>query len=101
MSPSVLTLADDGRIDVQIVDDGDIVRFAPTKMLSDSPDGLLVSGLKDGQRLVTVGHEYVKAGQRSSPCPKRENRRMTIIDAALSRSRTVIARWVTFNGFSA
>ena len=54
----------------EIVDDGDIVRFAPTKILSDSPDGLLVSGLKDGQRLITVGHEYVKAGQKVQPVPE-------------------------------
>ena len=70
VSPSVLTLADDGRIGVRVVDDGDIVRFAPTKILSDSPDGLLVSGLKDGQRLITVGHEYVKAGQKVQPVPE-------------------------------
>ena len=70
VSPSVLTLADDGRIGVRVVDDGDIVRFAPTKILSDSPDGLLVSGLKDGQRLITVGHEYVKAGQKGQPVPE-------------------------------
>ena len=67
VSPSVLTLADDGRIGVRIVDDGNIVRFSPTEILADSPEGLLVSGLKDGQRLITVGHEYVKAGQKVRP----------------------------------
>ena len=67
ISPAVITLADDGRIGVRIVDDNNIVRFVKIKILSDSAEGLWVSGLKDGQRLITVGHEYVKAGQLVRP----------------------------------
>ncbi|MEC8726701.1 MAG: efflux RND transporter periplasmic adaptor subunit [Pseudomonadota bacterium] len=67
VSPAVITLADDGRIGVRIVDDDNIVRFVKIKILSDSAEGLWVSGLKDGQRLITVGHEYVKAGQLVRP----------------------------------
>ena len=67
VSPAVITLADDGRIGVRIVDDNNIVRFVKIKILSDSAEGLWVSGLKDGQRLITVGHEYVKAGQLVRP----------------------------------
>ena len=64
VSPAVLTLADTGQIGVRDVDSADIVRFVPIKILSDSTEGLWVSGLKDGQRLIVVGHEYVKAGQK-------------------------------------
>ena len=67
VSPAVLTLADDGRIGVRIVDEEDIVRFVPIGILSDTGEGLWVSGLKDGDRLITVGHEYVKAGQKVRP----------------------------------
>lgn len=67
LSPAVLTLSDDGRIGVRIVDSGDIVRFKPVAILSQSPDGLWVSGLVDGERLITVGHEYVRAGQKVRP----------------------------------
>ena len=70
VSPAVLTLADNGKIGVRIVDDADIVRFVPIKILSDSTEGLWVAGLKDGQRLITVGHEYVKAGQKVQPVPE-------------------------------
>ena len=70
VSPAVLTLSDGGRIGVRIVDDSDIVRFVPIRILSDSAEGLWVSGLKDGQRLITVGHEYVKAGQKVQPVPE-------------------------------
>lgn len=64
LSPAVLTLADDGRIGVRIVDSNDIVRFKPVSILSQSADGLWVSGLSDGERLITIGHEYVRAGQK-------------------------------------
>lgn len=70
VSPAMLTLADDGRIGVRIVDHDDIVQFVPIKILSDSNDGLWVSGLTDGQRLIIVGHEYVKSGQKVRPMPE-------------------------------
>lgn len=64
LSPAVLTLSDDGRIGVRIVDTADIVRFKPISILSQTPEGIWVSGLVDGERLITVGHEYVRAGQK-------------------------------------
>jgi multidrug efflux system membrane fusion protein len=64
ISPAGLTLADDGRIGVRIADADDIVRFVPIRILSDTAEGLWVSGLTDGDRLITIGHEYVKAGQK-------------------------------------
>ena len=67
VSPSVLTLADDGRIGVRIVDSADIVRFVPVKILSNTPEGLWIAGLRNRDRLITVGHEYVKAGQKVRP----------------------------------
>ncbi|MEE2721930.1 MAG: efflux RND transporter periplasmic adaptor subunit [Pseudomonadota bacterium] len=67
ISPAVLTLADDGRIGVRIVDPLDIVRFVPVKILSNTPDGLWIAGLRNRDRLITVGHEYVKAGQKVRP----------------------------------
>ena len=42
VSPAVITLADDGRIGVRIVDDDNIVRFVKIKILSDSAEGLWV-----------------------------------------------------------
>ena len=67
VSPAVITLADDGRVGVRVVDENNIVRFVTIKILSDTAEGLWISGLKDGQRLITVGHEYVKAGQLVRP----------------------------------
>lgn len=70
LSPAVLTLADDGRIGVRIVDTSDIVRFKPIAILTQSPEGIWVSGLTDGERLITVGHEYVRAGQKVRAIPE-------------------------------
>ena len=70
VSPAVLSLADDGRIGVRIVDETDIVRFKPISILTESTEGLWISGLKDGDRLITIGHEYVRAGQKVRPVPE-------------------------------
>ena len=70
VSPAVLTLADDGRIGVRIVDGSDVVRFVPISILAESVDGFWISGLTDGDRLITVGHEYVRAGQKVRPVPE-------------------------------
>lgn len=70
ISPAVLTLSDDGRIGIRAVDGDDIVRFKPVSILTESADGLWVSGLKDGDRLITIGHEYVRAGQKVQAVPE-------------------------------
>lgn len=61
---SWLTLADNGNIGVRVIDGGDVVKFVQLKILAQTPDTMWVSGLTDGQRVITVGHEYVAAGQK-------------------------------------
>ena len=67
ISPAVLTLSDDGRIGVRTVNASDVVEFVPVTILDDTNEGFWVAGMKDGDRLITVGHEYVKAGQKVRP----------------------------------
>ena len=69
VSPAVLTLGDDGRIGVKIVDQEDRVRFVAIQILADESDGVWIGGLPSDPRLIMVGHEYVKAGQRVQPMP--------------------------------
>lgn len=61
---SWLTLADNGNIGVRVIDDSDVVKFVQLKILAQTPDTMWVSGLTDGQRVITVGQEYVAAGQK-------------------------------------
>lgn len=61
---SWLTLADNGNIGVRVIDDSNIVKFVKLKILAQTPNTMWVSGLTDGQRVITVGQEYVAAGQK-------------------------------------
>jgi len=63
ISPSILSLADDGTVGVKIVDDSNLVQFVPIILLKDTKEFLWVGGLPDSIRLITVGQEFVIAGQ--------------------------------------
>ena len=63
VSPSALSLADDGTLGVKIVDEGNVVRFVPVTVVADAADGIWIAGLPDTATLITVGHDYVADGQ--------------------------------------
>jgi multidrug efflux system membrane fusion protein len=69
VSSAYLTLDDAGRIGVQIVDEEDIVRFAPVDVIGADGDALWVGGLAETARVITVGQDYVLAGQKVKPVP--------------------------------
>ena len=67
VSPSVLSLADDGTLGIKIVDDDNIVRFMPVTVVADADDGIWIAGLPASITVITVGHDYVAAGQTVDP----------------------------------
>ena len=67
ISPSVLTLADDGTIGIKIVDDNDVVRFIPVTIIADRPDGIWVAGVPGTAVLITVGQDFVADGETVKP----------------------------------
>lgn len=67
VSPSVLTLADDGRIGIKTVADDNTVKFWPVEILDDGPDGTWVAGLPNQATIVIVGQDYVAVGQKVAP----------------------------------
>lgn len=67
ISPSWLTLADSGAVGVKVVDEADTVRFKPVSILSQSNDGFWIAGLEAGDRVITLGQEYVVAGEVVEP----------------------------------
>ncbi len=67
LSPSILTLDDDGRVGLRGIDEENRVVFWPVKIIAGEKDGVWVTGLPDEARLITVGQEYVKAGAIVDP----------------------------------
>ncbi len=61
---SALTLDDAGTMGVRIADADDIARFVPVRLLRDTDDGVLVTGLPDDVRIIIVGQEFVTDGVR-------------------------------------
>jgi multidrug efflux system membrane fusion protein len=67
ISPSILTLDDDGRVGVKTVDVDNKVAFTPVTIIADEPDHMWIGGLPDKARLITVGQDYVIPGQVVTP----------------------------------
>lgn len=61
---SSLTLDDEGRIGVRLLDPNNIVVFAGVTLLGEAPDGVWVAGLEGDIRLITRGQEFVSPGQK-------------------------------------
>mgnify|MGYP001000122901 FL=1 len=63
ISPAILSLNDQGKLGIRTVDENNAVEFREIEILEDTTDGLWVSGLKENERIITLGQEYVFQGQ--------------------------------------
>ena len=63
ISPSILTLQDDGSVGVKAIDEKNTVVFYPIKKEIDTIDGMWVSGLPNEVKIIITGQEYVTVGQ--------------------------------------
>ncbi len=70
ISPAILALDDHGVVGVRIVEQGNRVRFMPVTIISDSVDGMWVTGLPATVTIITVGQEYVTNGEIVNPVPE-------------------------------
>lgn len=66
---STLSLNDEGVLGVKSIDDNDTVVFRPITVIQNEIKGILVSGLDEGVRVISVGQEFVSAGQKVIPVP--------------------------------
>lgn len=64
ISPAILVLSDEGPVGVRSVNEDDEVEFHPVEILEQRPEGVWVAGLPEQVRLITLGQNYVEAGQR-------------------------------------
>jgi len=67
ISPSLLTLADDGTVGVKTVNSRNQVDFYPVEIAGSSEDGILVTGLPETVTVITVGQGFVTVGQQVDP----------------------------------
>ncbi len=65
--PSWLTLADDGQVGVRVVMNDDTVAFKAVTILAQEEQSMWVAGLAPGDRVITLGQDFVAAGQKVEP----------------------------------
>ena len=67
VSPSWLSLADSGEVGLKTISADNIVGFEPIKILAQAKDGFWIEGPQQGVKIITLGQEYVVAGERVEP----------------------------------
>jgi multidrug efflux system membrane fusion protein len=60
---SVVTLNEDGLIGLRIVGPDNVAHFAPVRIVDDTTDGLVVSGVPEGVRIIVAGQDLVRDGE--------------------------------------
>lgn len=66
-SPSILALDGQGRVGVKAVDENHTVVFHPISLVRTQADGVWVSGLPEGARVIVQGQGFVTGGQIVAP----------------------------------
>ena len=64
---SALTLNDEGTLGLRLVDEADVVGFAPVEIMRDTAKGVWVTGLPETADVIVVGQEFVTAGVTVAP----------------------------------
>lgn len=70
VSPAILALADDGTLGVKLVNEDGVVEFQQVSIIADGPDGVWLAGLPYRATFITVGQEFVTAGQKVEAVPQ-------------------------------
>ena len=72
ISPSLLTLDDEGNLGVKIVNDSGIVEFHRADIAMSSSEGVWIAGLPHSANIITVGQGFVNAGVFVDAIPENE-----------------------------
>ena len=70
VSPAILTLAENGDVGVKTVGPGNIVEFHAVTIVATGADGVWLAGLPPTVTFITVGQDFVTAGQKVEPVPE-------------------------------
>lgn len=66
---SVITLSDEGELGLRVVGADNVAKFAVVQIIDDTPDGLVVTGVPEGVRIVTAGQDLVRDGDTVEIAP--------------------------------
>jgi membrane fusion protein, multidrug efflux system len=61
---SIITISEDGLIGLRVVGADNIAKFAPITLLDDTPQGMIVTGVPDGLRVIVAGQDLVRDGDK-------------------------------------
>ena len=64
ISPSVLSLGDDGDIGIKVLNQDNEVIFKEIIIIEDTSEYMLISGLEDKENIITIGQQYVSSGDK-------------------------------------
>lgn len=67
---SIITLAEDGQLGLRVVGADNVAQFAAVKIIDDTADGLVVTGVPEGVRIVTAGQDLVQNGEKVDVVPE-------------------------------
>lgn len=87
IAPSWLTLADDGQVGIRHVDQQGVVGFRPVKIIAQEADIMWVTGPDDGMRVITLGQNFVAAGEKVVPVSPEEMKQLEAKRAATAANR--------------
>lgn len=66
---SIITLSETGELGLRVVGADDVAAFAPVTIIDDTPEGLYVTGLPEGVRVITAGQDLVRDGETVIAAP--------------------------------
>ncbi len=72
LSPALLSLSPSDLLGVKVVNEEDRVEFIQVEVIKSTADGLWITGLNKGARVITVGHGFVRAGDQVIPVDEGE-----------------------------
>ena len=64
ISPSILSLKDDGTIGIKIINEENLVEFYKIEVVSDTNNGMWITGIPNFSSIIVVGQEYVQIGEK-------------------------------------
>ncbi len=64
LSPALLSLSNSDELGIKVVNRQNRVEFLPVQIVRSTAEGLWISGLPEGIRIITVGHGFVRAGDQ-------------------------------------